>query len=311
MVGEWERRLGGSRHADEQTPLGEAGGLRRGPIPILIGLLSVTFATMIGEIVPSYVSGTHVALMCLLIALVMAIYFGLWPALITAAVSVGVLDFLFLPPLYSLAVETPQDALLLLFFFVVAAIGSGLASRLRTEARVARQNADATAELCRFAGRLCATVTMQATISAAVSQIADMLGARASITFGGIVPTQTSTLVVPLRAAGEILGVMTIMPGKQGDFSLEDRSIIEALAELTGVAIVRQLLADKLARLGIEQEADRLRSVLLSAIAHDLSAPISSIASVLASLKTGYHQFEEAARHDLIKDAEPEARRLA
>ncbi len=99
MVGEWERRLGGSRHADEQTPLGEAGGLRRGPIPILIGLLSVTFATMIGEIVPSYVSGTHVALMCLLIALVMAIYFGLWPALITAAVSVGVLDFLFLPPL--------------------------------------------------------------------------------------------------------------------------------------------------------------------------------------------------------------------
>jgi two-component system sensor histidine kinase KdpD len=53
-----------------------------------------------------------------------------------------------------------------------------------------------------------------------------------------------------------------------------------------------------------------LRSALLSSIAHDLTAPISSIASALATLKNDYPTFDEATRRELVGEAEREAERL-
>ena len=83
--------------------------------------------TVVGEVSPAYVTATHLALMYLLAVLVVAVRFGLWPALIASVASVAVLDFLFIPPLYSFAINRPQDALLLVFLSVVALIASGLA----------------------------------------------------------------------------------------------------------------------------------------------------------------------------------------
>jgi two-component system sensor histidine kinase KdpD len=85
---------------------------------------------------------------------------------------------------------------------------------------------------------------------------------------------------------------------------------MEALAELAGIAIGRQILADRLAQLGIEQAADRLRSALLNSIAHDLTAPIASVATALTSLSNNYDDFDDMSRRELIAEAEHEAERL-
>jgi two-component system, OmpR family, sensor histidine kinase KdpD len=280
------------------------------PLPILFGLLLVLLATVAGELRPHYITDTHVALIYLLAVLAVAVRFGLCPALITATASVAALDFFFLPPLYSFTIDTPEDALLLAFFAIVAVTSSSLASRLREQMLLARQRAEMTAELYRFAGKLAATVTVDALIAAVVAQVATMLGRQATVSLESAASSRLGELALPLRAADETIGIMTITPAAREDFSQEDLRLLDALAELAGIAIGRQLLADRLARFGIDQEADRLRSVLLSSIAHDLTAPISSIASALAALKSGYQSFDDAARRDLVGEVEREAERL-
>lgn len=285
-----------------------AGRLRPGPV--LLGLLSVALVTGAGQIAPRYITNTHAAVMYMLAVFVIAIRYGLWPAMITAVASVAAFDFFFLPPVYSFLVNTPQDALLLVFLAIVAVTASSLASRLREQMLIARRHAEANAELYRFAGKLAATVTTETALAEAAQQVHNMLGYRARVQLGAEAAALPRELALPVRAAGQTIGVMAVMPPAGTSPSPEDLRLLDALVELTGIAVGRQLLADRLAQLGIEQEADRLRSALLNSIAHDLTAPISSIASVLASLAGSYDTFDETARRELIAEAEREADRL-
>jgi two-component system sensor histidine kinase KdpD len=285
-----------------------AAGLR--PRTMLFGLFLVACVTIVGEARPPYITYTHLALMYLLVVLVMAVRSGLWPALVVAVVSVTALDFFFLPPVYSLAVNTPEDALLLAFFAVVAVTASSLAARLREQMLIARQHANTTTELYRFASKLAATVTIDAIISAVVVQVSNMLKCRATVSLGNEASKAAVGILLPLRAAGEIVAVMSVAPAEYRGISGDDRRLLDTLAELAAAAIGRQLLADKLAQLGIEQAADRLRSALLDSIAHDLTAPISSVASALTTLNNDYPRLEDATRREIIGEAEREAQRL-
>jgi two-component system sensor histidine kinase KdpD len=270
----------------------------------------VVLVTIIGEISPSWViDSASLALIYLLAVLVVAIRFGLWPALVTAVLGVAVLDYLFIPPLYQFEVSTPQDALLLVIFGVVAIVASGLAARLREQATIAQQNAETTAALCGFAGKLAGTVTLDATIRMVMDQVTAMLPHRAAIFLADELPPAAS-LAVPLRSSGENVGTLTISPDGDAEMTDEQRQLLEALAELAGIAIGRQILADRLAQVGIEQAADRLRSALLNSIAHDLTAPIASVATALTGLADNYQAFDDATRRELITDAEREATRL-
>jgi two-component system sensor histidine kinase KdpD len=275
----------------------------------LYGAAFVGVVSAIGEIAPADVTEMHLALIYLFVVFIAAIRWGLWPALLTAVLSVAALDYLFLPPLYSFNVNTPQDYLLLALLSVVAIIASGLAARLREQVTIAEQNAETTAALYRFAGRLAGTVTLEATIRAVMDQVSVMLSHRATISLTDELPA-AAPLTVPLRSSGEDVGTLAVNPDGDTAMTDEQHRLLEALAEIAGIAIGRQLLADRLARLGIEQAADRLRSALLNSIAHDLTAPIASVATALSSLTDSYDAFDDVTRRELIGDAEREAQRL-
>jgi two-component system, OmpR family, sensor histidine kinase KdpD len=276
---------------------------------IICGAALVGLVSVIGKVAPPDVTEMHLALMYLFVVFIAAIRWGLWPALFTAALSVAVLDYLFLPPLYTFSVDTPQDYLLMALLSVVAIIASGLAARLREQVTIARQNAETTAALYRFAGRLAGTVTPDETIRTVLDQVAAMIPHRAAIFLKHEVPP-AAALSLPLRSSGETVGTLTVNPESGAAITNEQRRLLEALAELAGIAIGRQVLADRLAQLGIEQAADRLRSALLNSIAHDLTAPIASVATALTSLTDHYESFAETTRRELIADAEREALHL-
>jgi two-component system sensor histidine kinase KdpD len=278
------------------------------PVDCIYGVALVGLVTV--EIAPTYVRPTHLALMYLLAVLVTAIRFGLWPALIAAVLSVAALDYLFLQPLYSFDVNTPQDALLLAFLSVGAIIASGLAARLREQVSIAEHNAETTAALCQFAGKLAGTVTLDAAIGTVIEQVSTMLPQRATIVLADEKPAVEAPLTLPLHSSGESVGSLALSADNDAPMTAEQLRVLEALAELAGITIGRQLLADRLAALGIEQAADRLRSALLNSIAHDLTAPIASVATALTSLAENYDEFDDTTRRELIAEAEREAERL-
>jgi two-component system sensor histidine kinase KdpD len=284
-------------------------GERLQPTHCIYGAALTGLVCAIGKIAPTAVTEMHLALMYLFVVFIAAIRWGLWPALLTAVLSVAALDYLFLPPLYSFNVNSPQDYLLLGLLSVVAIIASGLAARLREQVTIAEQNAETTDALYRFAGRLAGTVTLDETIRAVRDQVSAMLAHRATITLTGELAA-VAALTMPLRSSGEDVGTLAVSPEGEAAVTDEQHRLLEALAELAGIAIGRQVLAERLARLGIEQAADRLRSALLNSIAHDLTAPIASVATALSSLADSYDAFDDKTRRELIGDAEREAQRL-
>lgn len=84
--------------------------------------------------------------------------FGLVPSLLTAVTSGLALDFFFLPPLYRWSIADPEDILSLIFFSIVVAFTSGLASRLRNQMLLARNRAKTTADLYTFSRKLAGTL---------------------------------------------------------------------------------------------------------------------------------------------------------
>jgi two-component system, OmpR family, sensor histidine kinase KdpD len=276
----------------------------------LLGLALVALISGGGRLIAQHglpSDRVEVALLYLMAVLFIAVRAGLWPALLTAAAGVAALDFLFVQPLYSFRVDAPQDVLLLVFFSVVATTASRLASQSRAQMLIARRHAETNNELYRFAVRLAETVTLDTAIVTAEKQVEHMLGRAAKVRLDRTEASSANVLTLPLLSGGQTIGQLVITIDPNGRISHAEREVIDMLTELTATAIGRQLLADRLARLGVEQETDRLRSALLSSLAHDLTAPVSALASVLTSLSHGYETFDDAERQELIAEGEHEA----
>lgn len=101
-------------------------------------LVVVAAGLLAGMLFKQVLAVSDIALMLLVAVQVVAIVYGLWPALAACLASALGYNFLFIPPLYTLAVADPENVVTLLFFAVTALITSGLTSLVRSQALVAR-----------------------------------------------------------------------------------------------------------------------------------------------------------------------------
>jgi two-component system sensor histidine kinase KdpD len=72
-----------------------------------------------------------VALILLLAVSILAMIFDIWPVVLTAIYSALIWNFFFIPPLFNFTIDTPEDALLFLMYFVIAMLNAVLTSKIR------------------------------------------------------------------------------------------------------------------------------------------------------------------------------------
>jgi len=106
-----------------------------------LSVLLVAVATVIAFVVDNIVPASNLSLVYVLPVIVAALSFGWGPALISAMLSVAVLDFLFIEPRMSFRVASPTDLWSLGLLLVVAAIASTVAAQSRGRALAARRAA--------------------------------------------------------------------------------------------------------------------------------------------------------------------------
>jgi two-component system sensor histidine kinase KdpD len=107
-------------------------------IPSLIGLLLVAITTVFTAIVVNTIELGNVGVIYLLPVFVVAVRWGLVPALICAVVSVGASAFFFYPPIFSFKAQNWDNQVDLVLFTIVAVVTSHLASRLRRQDEIDR-----------------------------------------------------------------------------------------------------------------------------------------------------------------------------
>jgi len=115
---------------------------------------------------------------------------------------------------------------------------------------------------------------------------------------------------LPLKARGQVIGVLglEVKPGTW--FSNVQQQLLSAVISQSALAIERGLLEQKVRRLRFLEESDKVQNAMLSAISHDVGAPLAAITASLSGLLTSDGALDQAAERQLLETADIEARRL-
>jgi two-component system sensor histidine kinase KdpD len=117
-------------------------------------------------------------------------------------------------------------------------------------------------------------------------------------------------IYLPLALEDRLLGVLHLRPRDEHSPALHERRLIQALAGQATVVLER----DRLARAELQarslQEADRLKTALLSMVSHDFRSPLTSIkASVTGLLQEGA-AYDPTTQRELLRGIDQETDRL-
>jgi two-component system, OmpR family, sensor histidine kinase KdpD len=105
----------------------------------LVSFGLVLFITLISFFSVTFTGHQVVALILLMVVSLLAMVFEITPVLLAAALSALLWNFLFIPPTYTVTINTTEDALLFLMYFVVAMLNAVLTSRIRRAESKARE----------------------------------------------------------------------------------------------------------------------------------------------------------------------------
>ena len=105
----------------------------------IISLLLVIIVTGVCYGVSSYLGYRVVAFILLLTVSLIAISFDIFPVLVSATISAVIWDFFFIPPRFTFHVDTTEDAILLLMYFVIAMINAVLTYKIRQVEKASRK----------------------------------------------------------------------------------------------------------------------------------------------------------------------------
>lgn len=314
------------------------------------GTLGMVLAALgVGFGLKQFLDINNIALVFLGAVLMSAVTYGLWPSIFAAFASALVYNYFFIPPLHTLTIGDPENAIALFFFVVVAVVTGNLTARIRAQAIGASQRARTMEELYTFSRKLAGSVALDDLLWATAYQIASMLKVRVvlllpegdTIAVGAGYPPEDTLaeadfaaakwawqhgkpagrgadtlpgvhwLFLPMRTARGVLGVVGLDSDRPGPLLTPDRRrLLDALVDQAALAVERINLARDIDQARLAAETERLRSALLTSISHDLRTPLASILGAATSLKSYRDNLDEKAKADLADVIQEEAERL-
>lgn len=266
------------------------------------------------------VDAANIVMIYLLIVALVAMWLGSGPAILAAFGGVGLFDFFFVEPRFSMAVADAQYLITFGVMLVVALVIGQLAARLREKASLAESREDETRALYEMAKELAGVI--------AAEQVADIvrrfLRARMAIEAVLYLPDGDGTLTaiqVPQGAEGNQTHVRAVFEqGQAMHFVAEEsgyapglalplvspvrtrgvllafgetaaqvcaperRPLLDAVASLTAIAVERLHYSKVAQEVTLGMESERLRSALLSAVSHDLRTPLTVLVGLADAL---------------------------
>ena len=231
---------------------------------------------------------TGLGVLYVLAVMFVAVRRGQIAALITALLSVAVLNFFFIEPRYRLTIADSHNVVALGVFLIAALVVGRLAAAARRQATEAERRATLamarereSAILADAASSLLAGRDLEAELANPGGDPANDGSARVGLTSA---PEQREgELAVPLPASRP--GWLYGRPDAGWDRSSLER-LAEGLAGLIDVERERQRLALRSAEAEATRRADVAKTALLHAISHDLRSPLTAITTAASALRS-------------------------
>lgn len=305
-------------------------------------LVAITFLALIGV---DYLDFADLA-MLYLVAIMLAALISRVLALAAVVLAVTILDFAIVYPRFAFGISDAHTfATLSILIGAGLAIGAQT-NVLRRNERVARDHEHRTAAMLAFTRDIATAADIPEIARITVHHVEDIAGARAVVLVhsdhslapaaGGLALSEpelevarwslvqglpaghsTTTLprtgvtALPLRVADEVHGVLVVGQTRApGDFDLEQRILLDALARQAGSAIARARLVALAREATLRARTEELRSSLLSAVSHDLRTPLAVITGAATTLRDDAASVSPAVGAELLDTIVTEAARL-
>jgi len=315
-----------------------------------VGVGLVLLATGLGVVLDRSFERVDLGVIYLAAVVGAGVLYGLRPALAAATAAFLVYNFLFLRPLYSLAIGSPTDLLTLVLFWAVALTTGALAGRVREQVRNAQRRASAVSALLAASQTLSGAEDARATARALAEQASAAAGAKAVVLLPEgedlIVAASAPPVDPPLQLgaaamaaarwtwekgepAGHGTGTLpqtswTFRPlqgvrGRSGVAGIEadtlapgsdEERLALAILDQGAVAIERADLAGQALETATLKRTDRFRGALMNSVSHDLRTPLSTVLGSATTLIDYGDTLTPAVRADLLLSIREEAERL-
>ncbi|MFA5899743.1 MAG: sensor histidine kinase KdpD [Hyphomicrobium sp.] len=322
---------------------------RPGLLPLLVSTLAVGVAAGMGHFLNAMTTLPNLSMVFLMAVVFAAVTFGIWPAIYASVLSFLAYNFLFIDPLYTFTVATPDELLALVVFLAMAVITATLAGRVREQARIAVARMRASRRLYDFTRKLSGVAAFEAIPGVAAHEInaglerpvvllieqagelelsassppidtldtAATTAARWAHQHGEPAGAGTATLpaipwfFLPLKTTRGPLGIIGIgQTEPMARLDPEARATLETLVEQTATALDRAALAREMVSARSAAETERVRNTLLASISHDFRTPLASILGSATGLLDYGDKLDAKARKDLLGQIKAEAEEL-
>jgi two-component system sensor histidine kinase KdpD len=241
---------------------------------------------------------------------------GAGPALLAAAAAALLADFYFTPDYNSFHMRHLTDAVALGAFVAVAAVVSVLVDRLaRRGLQMARAQAEAEA-LARLAGDVVPSSSealpdlvgdLRRTFDLdAVAVLRPEGGGWTTVAAaGGPVPARPQDAAFSAQLAE---GTVLVLAG--ATVNADDTRLLSAFVAQLRLAQERTALADRAASAGELEDANKLRTAILSAVSHDLRTPLAAIKAAATSVLSNDVDWSAEQVVDFARTIDAQADRL-
>jgi two-component system sensor histidine kinase KdpD len=286
-----------------------------------------------------HVNALIVGFVYFLAVLIVATRWGLLQALVTSIAAMLCLNYFFLPPILSITIADPQNWVALFAFMATAVTASQLSARAQRQATEAQARRVEVERLYQLGLSLMLVDTTQELGPQIASSVKDHFGFSAvtfcdgatgeihavgvdswrfgpevlrsvatgeaswSVTRNHITLAGQELIIVPVALGGRTLGSL----GAIGPTVSEPA--VQAIANLAAVALEHARQQISFGRLEVARQNERLRGVLLDALAHDFLTPLTTVKTAIGTVRSEYHH--DVEEDEFLTVAEEETDKLS
>ncbi len=253
-------------------------------------------------------------LLFLLMTVIVALIGGLRPALICAIAGSVLLNYFFTPPVHTLTIKDPNNALAL---FVFIAVGMLVSSVVDLAARRTREAARGAAESRTLADLASTALAEDDALGLTLERLRETFALRSVTLFerqedgwrmvacagGECAAPEEAETVVP---AGE--GRVIALAGRL--LEADDQRVVSAFGSQVAVVLDRISLRAQASEADALAQIDRTRTALLAAVGHDLRTPLAAAKAAISTLRSVDLDLDKDDRDELVATADESLDRL-
>lgn len=279
-----------------------------------------------------YLGYQTVSLILLLIVALLPLKFGVGPVLLAAGMSAMLWNFFYIPPRFTFAIGLPQDILMFLTYFAIAAVTGTLTARIRARERAVRQREEHSSALFALTKQLTAAKTQDEVAAAAVKNVSSFFASQVAIflcqpdgdifsaahrtsmftvdekefgvaawvywnekkagRFTDTLPSAAATYY-PISGPRYPLGVIGVKNGGEKQFPAEQESLLQNFIAQIASTLEREQLNELAKQTVVFAESEKLYRTLFNSISHELRTPIAAILGAAEGLSNNAHRKED------------------